>query len=268
LLLSLSIVGIISHHSSFFLLNYPPTMMFRFALIVIACLNLANAAIIDRSSHLRQLAGMTQQFPRNLQDDLDLNAVCDGFTPTDDDFLKGSACDCERAGATVTARCEKDLVCIRPEVGDKFLGDFSFEVGVDFGGTLGDLQMEEVVNALFEGNYATCFDYHELYDQQQVCVIDSDIFGDTPACTITIGGVACTNCEICDNDDTTLTKFDCTNIIEGEVLDQCTSASDLEGTVLGFLDLQATLADHCGAIAWASTVVGLVLASSLSVLMI
>jgi hypothetical protein len=243
--------------------------MFRLlALVVIAAVKLTDASVVDRSSRLRQLAGMTQHFPRNLQDDLDLNEVCDGFTPTDDDFLKGSNCICERSGATVTARCEKNDICIKPEVGVKFGGDFSFTANVNFGDTLPDLQIEGVVNALFEGDYEACFAYSELYDQQAVCVEDFDIYGDSPTCTIKIGGVACTSCEICDNDDITLTKFDCNNIIKGEALDQCTSGSGLEGTVLGFLDRQAYLTDTCGAVAWASTFVGLVLASSVSILMI
>lgn len=242
--------------------------MFRLALFVIACLKFADASVLDRSSHLRQLAGMTHHFPRNLQDGLDLNEVCAGFTPTDDDFLKGSECTCERAGATVTARCEKNDICIQPEVGVKFGGDFSLEVKKNFGGTLPDLQMEDVVNALFDGDFVTCFTHSELYAKQAVCVVDSDIFGDSPSCTITIGGVACTKCEVCANDDKILTSFDCTNIFEGEALDQCVSASSLEGTVLGFLDVEANLVDTCdGAVAWASSFVGLVLASSLSILM-
>jgi hypothetical protein len=240
--------------------------MFPLALVVIAFLKLTDASVVDRSSHLRQFAGITQHFPRNLQDELNLDEVCVGITPTDDDFLKGSECTCERSGATITARCEKNDVCVKPEVGVTFGGDLSFEMKVNFGGTLPDLQMEEVVNSLFDGDFVTCFTYSGLYDNQAVCVEDSDISGDSPSCAITIGGVACTTCEICDNDDITLTMFDCTNIIEGEALDQCTSSSGLEGTVLGFLDLQATLVDTCGAFAWASTFVGLVLASSLSVL--
>jgi hypothetical protein len=252
-----------SHFSSFL----PLPTMFRLALVVIASLQLADASVVDRSSRLRQLAGMTQHFPRNLADDLDLDAVCDGFTPTDDDFLSGSECSCEQAGSTISARCAKNDMCVMSEAGDKFGGDLSFEANVNFGGTLPDLQTEDVVNSLFDGDYVTCFAYSELYDKRTVCVADVGIFGDTPSCTITIGGVACAECEICDNDLVTLTTFDCSNIIEEETLDQCTSGSGLEGTVLSFLDIQATLTDTCGAVAWASTFVGLVLASFLSVTM-
>ena len=244
--------------------------MLRLALVVIACLKLADASVFDdRRARLRQLAGMTHRFPRFLLDDLGLNEVCFGFTPTDDEFLGGSACTCEQAGGSITARCEKDDLCTHPGAEFNYRGDFSTEVKVNFGDTLPDLQTDDVLHGLFHGDFVNCFVYSELYDEQAVCIADSDIFSDSPSCTITIGGVACTKCEFCADHDISLTAFDCTNIIEGEALDQCASAgSSLDGTILGFMNYETSLNDACdGAVAWASTFVGLVLASSLSVLM-
>ena len=244
--------------------------MFHLTLVIIACLKLADASVFgDRSARLRQLAGMTHHFPRILLDDMGLVEVCDDFGPADEELLGGSKCSCEQTGSSITARCEKKDLCTKPEVEFKYGGDFWTEVKVNFGDTLPDLQTDDVLHGLLHGNFVNCFEYSELYDKQAVCIADFAVFGDNPSCTITIGGVACTKCEFCADHDISLTAFDCTNIIEGEALDQCVSVgSSLDGTVLGFMNYENTLTDTCdGAVAWASTFVGLVLASSLSVLM-
>ena len=208
---------------------------------------------------------------RSLRDDLE--EICRGFEPTDDIFLKGSDCECEERQSEISVTCRKQI-CIEEENGDLLSGDFYFQAEADFGSeqALDDMQIEAVINQLFEGDYRTCFDYDGtgLYNGELICVQDTSIFGDNPTCDIFIGDEKCRSCSICENDLVTLTSFDCSNVdgMSGEKLDQCTGGGGLDGTVLRFLDLQAIPldTDYCDGARSMYVVSSLLLGAALSML--
>ena len=108
---------------------------------------------IDRKDHYRRLARLS----RSLQGTIDVLDVCRGFQPVDDDFLKETSCTCSHDAFfdTWSAQCERGELCLQPEVGSAFSGDFSFQAKTTLGKSLSNdpnLQVADVINALFEGS--------------------------------------------------------------------------------------------------------------------
>jgi hypothetical protein len=205
---------------------------------------------VDASVHsgtsIQQLAGIR----RNLQE-MNILEVCDQFTPGDDDLIHDSSCICEFIDGNLKAICSNDYSCVAPvdvNEEDWFTGDLSVSVVIpkDI-----SLSTAETLEKLDDGEYTWCFEYDVLYDGSTVCVSDFDFTGRAdPLCIINIDGAQCNSCRICAEEaipskesTVLLVSYDCSNIIDGETLDECADANGghLNESVLRFLDVGAKL---------------------------
>ena len=180
--------------------------------------------------------------------------VCQQVTSllASDPILKDSSCVCSQNGTYLNIDCTKGPLCIKPETGDEFSGNYAINTTLDLSGLSASSSIQQVIAAISAASQHPlrndCFKYDSLYNGARVCLTHNET-----DCSISIDGTTCNSCKICD-----LTKlyysFDCSNVIAEQTKSQCSgNGTSLDGTVLRFEATNISIGTNCTAVKGSSS---------------
>ena len=182
--------------------------------------------------------------------------VCQQVTSllASDPILKDSSCVCSQNGTYLNIDCTKGPLCIKPETGDEFSGNYAINTTLDLSGLSASSSIQQVIAAISAASQhplrIDCFKYDSLYNGARVCLTHNET-----DCSISIDGTTCNSCKIC-----ALTKsnydysFDCSNVIAEQTKSQCSgNGTSLDGTTLRFEATNISIGTNCTAVKGSSS---------------
>lgn len=173
------------------------------------------------------------------EDQMDFDKVCETkLSPAlVDRRIQNATCVCDWEGAAIGATCTMNDVCLDVH-GATFSGDLRIKMVYLILNTGGK---KDIMDTIVDATYQACFRYNELYDGAYVCLEDMGLYT-SPKCGVKVDERSCNGCAVCDNSGGTV--VDCSNLLEGELTNQCAGDS-FSKSLLRFVHPDVKVSNNC-----------------------